>query len=75
MKLTKAEAKAIIGVSKGADIYGYGTAKTLRAMETRGFVEITKAMMATGDGSGQEPYFGAIATKAGILAARKVMSS
>jgi len=61
-KLTPSEAKALDLVKDGADVYDYGIALTLRALEKRGLVTITRAMSRP-DGRKQQPYFGAIVRK------------
>lgn len=75
--ITKEQAKAILEVVGGADVYGYSLAKTLRTMQRDGIgvglFEITDAMDAPKDGAKQQPYFGAIATDEGIVVATKVL--
>lgn len=75
--LTKDQAKAILEIVGGADVYGYGLARTLRTMQRDGIgvglFQITDAMDAPADGAKQQPYFGAIATDEGILVATKVL--
>lgn len=56
--LTDVEKRALGLVKHGADVYDYGIAKTLRALEKRGLVTITKAMMPP-SGENVQPYFGA----------------
>lgn len=58
--LTKKEKSALALVRGGADVYDYGIALTLRALQKRGLVTITKAMNAPKDGRARQPYFGAI---------------
>jgi hypothetical protein len=75
-KITLEEALAIELVKLGADVYAYPLAKTLRGLERRGvkgLVDIGKPRMYTGDGTDRMPYFGAIATPAGKLLARKTI--
>lgn len=77
-KLSLEEAKAIIAVKNGADIWGYHEAGLYRKMERRGIkglFTITKAMMAPKDGAKQQPYFGCIATAAGITLAKKTIAA
>ncbi len=73
VSLTGAEKCALLAVRDGADVFGYGLALTLRQIERKvpEYITITKARGNYGDGTGREPYFGAIATAAGILAAEK----
>ena len=59
-KLTKKEKDALEQVRDGADVYDYGIALTLRALEKRGLVTIVKAVSPP-PGNRQQPYFGAIA--------------
>lgn len=70
--LTKAHYEEIIGIEHGADIMGYMNAKRLREVEATepSFIVITE-VMGDYDGAGQLPYFGAIATKTGLLFARR----
>lgn len=44
----------------GADVYDYGVAMTLRRLEKRGLVTITRPVTKT-KGNERMPYFGAIA--------------
>jgi hypothetical protein len=68
--LTKKEKDALLAVKDGGDVYDRGTAVTLRALEKRGLVSIEKAVMPP-SGEKQQPYFGAITTKAGLAAIRE----
>lgn len=61
--LTKKESDALAMVSRGADVYDYAIALTLRKLEKRGLVTITRAMYSP-NGKNAQPYFGAIAKKA-----------
>lgn len=69
--LTADELDALRQVEHGADVYGYGIARDLRAIQRKApeLVSIGKAQMYRGNGVGVVPYFGAIATAAG----RKVL--
>lgn len=76
VRINAEEAKVILDVRGGADIYDYSLAKIFRTMERRGVIgyfDITRPMMYTGDGTDKMPYFGVISTKAGIKAAKKVL--
>jgi len=63
-ELTQFERKALEAVKDGGDVFARGTAVILRGLESEGFVTICEAM---GDypGETQQPFFGAIITKAG----------
>ena len=61
MKLSKVEKEVLKSVKEGADVWGYGEAKTCRQLETKGLVKIVRAMNAPRDGAKQQPYFGCIA--------------
>ena len=73
MKLTKPERAALLAVRDGADIYDYGIACALRSVQKKAsaFLDITEALMAPEDGAKRQPYFGAIATSAGVRAAQQ----
>jgi hypothetical protein len=64
------ELSALESVIGGADVYDYGLACTLRQIEKKypAFIEIGKAQAFTGTGTDRMPYFGAMATEAGIEA-------
>lgn len=66
-QLNNDETQALKAVTHGGDVYGYKTARILRELEKRGLVSITKALFAP-SGEKQQPYFGAITTKAGRAA-------
>jgi hypothetical protein len=77
MKITTEEARAILAVKDGADVYDNGLARVLRGLERRGvkgLVDIGAAQAAPANGAERQPYFGAIATKAGLVAARNQKS-
>lgn len=70
-KLTRAEKRALLAIKEGADITGYALAKTLRqiAAKAPAFIDIGPAMREYSIHE-HRAYFGAIATKAGLCAAR-----
>lgn len=74
-KINADQAKAILDVRNGADVYAYGLAGALREVERIApeYISIGRAQMYRGDGTDRMPYFGAIATKAGVKAARAVL--
>lgn len=59
---------ALDGVRGGADIYSYKLASELRTVQKLHpeYINICKPQAYKGDGTDQTPYFGAIATAAGI---------
>src|SRR5574340_1198704 len=65
--LTADELSALRKVEHGADVYAYGIARDLRAIQRKApeLVSIGKPRMYRGDGTDRVPYFGAIATAAG----------
>lgn len=66
-KLTESQIKTMAAVSEGADVYGYGSATDLRAVqrECPDLITITKPQAYEGDGTDRMPYFGAILTDLG----------
>ena len=66
-QLTNTEVGALFAVRYGADVYSPLVARALRSVERNHpeLVEITEPMSAPKDGAKQQPYFGAILTKAG----------
>lgn len=73
--LTIEQAKALVSINEGADVYCYATAKSLREVQKKypDFVSIGKPQVYTGDGTDQVPYFGAIATERGLKAAERIL--
>jgi predicted nucleotidyltransferase len=71
-RLSKEKREAILTVRRGADVYSYSLAKTLRQIEkdNPGLIEIGKPQMYRGDGTDRMPYFGCIATPKGLRLAR-----
>lgn len=69
--LTTDEAAALKAVRGGADVYDYGIAKTLRAIQKDfpTFIKIVPAVDPPKNGAAKQPYFGAITTTAGSKAA------
>lgn len=70
MDITQQEKTVLRAVKNGGDVYDRATAVALRALEKRGLVTIVRAV-APPTGDKAQPYFGAIATKAGIAAIRR----
>jgi hypothetical protein len=69
-KLVKSDRDALEAVRGGADVYDYGIAKTLRALESTGLVNIVKAGVKIHGtklppSEARQPYFGAILTVKG----------
>lgn len=76
-KLTKEQAASIMSVENGADVYAYGIAKDLREVQRATgdtLVKIVKAVNPPENGAAQQPYFGAIATLAGLNEAHKILN-
>lgn len=75
MRMTTTQAMDLLKVKNGADIYDYGIALNLRAIEKERpqWINIGPAESAPADGAKRQPYFGAIATAAGISAARRAI--
>lgn len=73
--LTKAEAAALLLVRDGADVTGYALALTYRAIQRKAPALITIGPVEGnyGNGVGIEPYFGCIATAAGLVAAERTL--
>jgi hypothetical protein len=71
-KLTEEQKQAILSIKKGADIFGYALAGTLRGIEKTypDLITIGEAM-GLYQPADRLPYFGAIATKEGIRQATK----
>lgn len=71
-RLPARHARALARVRNGADVYSYELAGVLREIERQhpGLISIGPAQMVKHDGTGIEPYFGAIATPAGRKALR-----
>lgn len=75
--MTKVEAQTLLTIKKGADIWGYVEAKILRTIQREvnpDYIWIGKAVDAPKDGAERQPYFGAIATKLGLEAAKEVLN-
>lgn len=66
--VTVAEWHALGSVRQGADVYSYVLAGLLRSLQSKApqLVDIGSAQAYQGDGTDQTPYFGAIATGAGM---------
>lgn len=74
--MTKDEAKELLGIKGGADVWGYINAKRLRLIQREvnpAFLKIVPAMDAPKNGAQRQPYFGAIATPAGLEAAKLIL--
>lgn len=71
-QLTMKEATALLRVKDGGDIYDPRIAGPLRSVERKqpAFISIGEPQMYRGTGIDVVPYFGAIATPAGVRAAR-----
>lgn len=67
IELTEKQIAALEAVKKGADVYSYSLARTLRALDQEhpGLVHIGNPRMYKGDGTDVVPYFGAITSEAG----------
>lgn len=67
--LTPAEIEELRAVQNGADVWGYANAMLLRSVEAKApkLIRIVAAMQKV-PGHMRQPYFGCIATKAGIAA-------
>lgn len=65
--LTAEEIAELAAVSEGADVWGYSNAMRLRSVQRKApqLINICKAMEQP-PGHMQQPYFGAIATRAGL---------
>lgn len=75
-EMTVEEARELIGIRRGADIWGYTNARNLRLIQREvnpKYIQIVKAMDAPKDGKVRQPYFGAIATKEGLEAAINII--
>ncbi len=74
LNVTKTEARTILSVAKGADITGYTLARDLRKIEAKYTANpkpiVITRVMGKYDPRGSQPYFGCIATKAGLDAAK-----
>lgn len=78
MNITAKEAKEILSIRRGADIWDYSLAKLFRGIQRRGIDDLlifTKPLMFKGKGFEQMPYFGIIPTKRGIETAKHVLSA
>lgn len=75
--LTREHAEELLEIESGADIYGYGIAIRLRAIAEAfpDFIEITDALDPPENPRAKRPYFGAIATPAGIEAAQAIVGT
>lgn len=67
MRLTSKHKEAMRQVINGGDVFDYGLARLLREVQRvdKSLIKIGKAKGDYGDGSGREPYFGAILTAKG----------
>ena len=74
MKLTKREQASMRQVKNGADVWDYGIASDLRAVQRKApsLISIGKPMMYRGTGVDRMPYFGAILTPAGRRALKSL---
>lgn len=75
-KLTIKHYELLMDIKNGADIFSYVDARECREIKKLepSYIEIT-TFMGEYAPQGKLPYFGAIATSEGILAARKVLST
>jgi hypothetical protein len=71
MKPTRKQKHALGMIADGADVFDYGTAKTLREVE-REHPELLHITKPAGHypGAGRTPYFGAILSPLGYLACK-----
>lgn len=71
--LSYEEKKALLGVKSGADITSYNLAGIFRAIQKKHpeYLDITKPMARVYRVDERHPYFGVIATEAGLAAANK----